>query len=132
MHKFCVYLGFEFVLNKAKIDLNSALGLIDWGKELSREHWGHSLVFQDSIKFLQGLIMYSCLKYLASPPIQMESFELKSRWKGTENWSEISTQIFEAKYYMTGPKTILMALYYIFLQTDKFIFPSPFVITLQK
>ena len=39
--------------------------------------------------------MYLCLKYQASPPIQMDSFELESRWKGTEIWSEISTQIFE-------------------------------------
>ena len=67
--------------------------------------------------------MYSCLKYQASPPIQMDSFELKSRRKGTEIWSEISNQIFEVKYYLAGPKIILMALYYIFSQTDNSLFP---------
>ena len=63
--------------------------------------------------------MSSSLKYLASPPLQMDSFELKSRWKGTE----ISTQIFKAKYYLAGPKIILMALYSIFMQTDISLFP---------
>ena len=39
-------------------DWNSALESIDSGKDLLREHWDDSLVFQDSIKFLVGLIMY--------------------------------------------------------------------------
>ena len=101
--------------------MNSALNSTDRGKDLSREHWhwDHSLLFQDSIKFLEGLIMYSCLKYLASPPIQMDNFELKSRGKGTE----ISIQIFQAKYYLAGPKIILMVLCSIFLQTDNSLFP---------
>ena len=88
--------------------MNSALDSTDRGKDLSREHWhwDHSLLVQDSIRFLEGLNVYSCLKYLASPPIQMDSFELKSRGKGTE----ILTQIFQAKYYLAGPKIILMAL----------------------
>ena len=38
---------------------NSTLELIDWGQDLFKEHWDHSLIFQNSIKFLQGLIMYS-------------------------------------------------------------------------
>ena len=39
---------------------NSVLESIDRGQDLFREHWDHSLVFQDSINFLEGLIMYSC------------------------------------------------------------------------
>ena len=44
------------------LDWNSALDSIDWGRDLLREHWDHSLVFQDSSKFLEGLTMYSCSK----------------------------------------------------------------------
>ena len=46
---------------------NSALESIDRGKDLFREHWDHSLVFQDSIKLLEGLIMYSYSKCLPHP-----------------------------------------------------------------
>ena len=42
------------------LDWNSALDSIERGRDLFRGHWDHSLVFQDSIKFLKGLIMYSC------------------------------------------------------------------------
>ena len=41
------------------------------------------------------------------------------RWKGTK----FSSLIFEAKYYLAGPKIILMALHSIFLQTDNSLFP---------
>ena len=47
--------------------MNSALGLIDRGRDLFREHWDHSLIFQYSIKFLEELVLYSCPKYLAHP-----------------------------------------------------------------
>ena len=55
------------------LDWNSALESIDRGQDLFREHWDHSLVFQDSIKFLEGLIMYSCSKLLP-PPLHMDSW----------------------------------------------------------
>ena len=42
------------------LDWNLALDSIDSGRDFFREHWDHSLVFQDSIKFLEVLIMYSC------------------------------------------------------------------------
>ena len=44
---------------RLNLDWNSALDSIDRGRDPFREHWDHSLVFQDSIKFLEGLIMYS-------------------------------------------------------------------------
>ena len=46
------------------LDWNSALDSIGRGQDLFREHWDHSLVFKDSIKFLEGLITYSCSKCL--------------------------------------------------------------------
>ena len=49
------------------LDWNSALESIDRGQDLFREHWDHSLVFQDSIKLLEGLIMYSYSKCLPHP-----------------------------------------------------------------
>ena len=50
------------------LDWISALDSIDRGRDLFREHWDHSLVFQDSIKFLEGLIMYSYSKCIPIPP----------------------------------------------------------------
>ena len=44
------------------LDWNSALDSIDSGRDLFREHWDHSLVVQDSSKFLEGLTIYSCSK----------------------------------------------------------------------
>ena len=44
------------------LDWNSALDSIDSGRDLLREHWDHSLVVQDSSKFLEGLTIYSCSK----------------------------------------------------------------------
>ena len=52
---------------KLILDLNSALDSIARGRDLLREHWSHSLVFQDSSKFLEGLITHSCSKYLSYP-----------------------------------------------------------------
>ena len=52
---------------RLNLDWNSALDLIDRGRGPFREHWDHSLVFQDSIKFLEGLIMYSSSKCLSHP-----------------------------------------------------------------
>ena len=46
------------------LDWNSVLDSIDRGRDPFREHWDHLLVFQDSIKLLEGLIVYSCAKYL--------------------------------------------------------------------
>ena len=40
------------------LDWNSALDSIDSGRDLLREHWDHSLVVQDSSKFLEGLNSY--------------------------------------------------------------------------
>ena len=40
------------------------------------------------------------------------------RWKETK----ISILIFEAKYYLVGPRINLMALYSIFLYTDNSLF----------
>ena len=61
------------------LDWNSALESIDRGQDLFREHWDHLLVFQDSIKFLEGLIMYSYSKCLLHP----------SRWiAGLSVWME--------------------------------------------
>ena len=55
------------------LDLNSEIDSIDRGRDILRQHWNHSLVFQDSIKFLEGLIMHSCSKSL--PPIlQMDNW----------------------------------------------------------
>ena len=49
------------------LDWNSALDSIVRGRDPLREYWDHSLVFQGSIKFLEGLIMYSCSKCLPHP-----------------------------------------------------------------
>ena len=43
------------------------LDTIDRGQDLFRKHWDHLLVSQDSIKFLESLIMYLCRKCLAHP-----------------------------------------------------------------
>ena len=52
---------------------NSLLESTDRGQDLFREHMDHSLVFQDSINFLENLIMYLHSKY--SPhPLQMYSW----------------------------------------------------------
>ena len=60
---------------------NSALESIDRRQDLFREHWDHSLVFQDSIKRLEGLIMYSYSKCLPHP----------SRWiAGLSVWKLLS------------------------------------------
>ena len=42
-----------------------------------------------------------------------------SKWKETK----ISNLIFKAKYYLVGPKIILMLLYFIFFQIDSSLFP---------
>ena len=68
---FCV-LRVRVCLNEVNRDWNSVLDSIDRRRDLPREHWDHSLVIQYSIKFLKGLIMYSCLKYL--PTLQMYSW----------------------------------------------------------
>ena len=44
------------------LDWNSVLDSIDREQNLFIEYWNHLLVFQDSIKVLEGLIMYSCSK----------------------------------------------------------------------
>ena len=63
------------------LDWNSALESIDRGQDLFREHWDRSLVFQDSIKFLEDLIMYLYLKCLLHP----------SRWiAGLSVWKLLS------------------------------------------
>ena len=64
---FCVYLGSDFVKIRLTLDLNSALDLIDRGRDFFREYWDHSLVFQDPINFLESFIMYSCSKCLVHP-----------------------------------------------------------------
>ena len=46
---------------------HSALESTDRGQDLFWEHWDHSLVFQDSIEFLEGLIMHSYSKWLPHP-----------------------------------------------------------------
>ena len=68
------------------LDCNSALDSIDRERDLFGEHWDHSLVFQDSIKFLEGLNMYSCSNWLLLP-LQMDSWTKRleayphpSRW----------------------------------------------------
>ena len=58
--QFFVYLRPEFVSMRLTLDWNSALDSTDRGQDLFREHWDHSLAFQDAIKFLEGLIVYSC------------------------------------------------------------------------
>ena len=60
-------------LNEVKLRLESSIRLNWWGTRSFREHWDHSLVFQDSIKLLEGLIMYSYSKILP-PPFQMDSW----------------------------------------------------------
>ena len=63
------------------LDWNTVLDSIDRGQDLLRELWDHLLVFQDSSKFLEGLIMYSCSKYLPYP----------SRWlAGLSIWNLLS------------------------------------------
>ena len=50
--------------------LNSNQGLVSdllEGQDLFREYCDHSLVFQDSIKVLESLIIYSCSKCVAKP-----------------------------------------------------------------
>ena len=54
------------------LDWNSALESIDRGQDLFREHWDHSLVFQDSIEFLEGLIVF--IFKMLTPPLQMDSW----------------------------------------------------------
>ena len=56
---FCL-LRVRVCLNEANLDWSSALDSIDRERDLFRQHWNHSLVFQDSSKLLEGLIMYSC------------------------------------------------------------------------
>ena len=76
-----VYVRPEFVWMRLPLDWNSALDSIDRGRDPFREHWDHSLVFQDSIKFLEGLIMYSYSKCLPLP----------SRWiAGLSVWKLLS------------------------------------------
>ena len=59
---------FMKILMRLTLDWNSALDSIDRGQDLPREHWDHHLlVFQDSIKLLESLIMHSCSKYLPHP-----------------------------------------------------------------
>ena len=53
------------------LDWNSALESIDRGQDLFREHWDHSLVFQDSIKFLEGFNCVFMFKIL-TPPLFMD------------------------------------------------------------
>ena len=63
------------------LDWNTVLDSIDRGQDLFRELWDHLLVFQDSSKFLEGLIMYSYSKYLPHP----------SRWiAGLSIWNLLS------------------------------------------
>ena len=63
------------------LDWNSALDSIDRGRDPFRERCDHSLIFQDSIKFLEGLIVYSCSKCLPHP----------SRWiAGLSVWKLLS------------------------------------------
>ena len=59
-------------------DWNSSLDSIDRGQDPFREHWDHLLVFQDSIKFLEGLIMCSCSKCLPHT----------SRWIAGLSWTK--------------------------------------------
>ena len=47
------------------LDWNLASDSIDRGPDPFREHWNPSLVVQNSIKILEGLIMHSCLKCLS-------------------------------------------------------------------
>ena len=56
-------------------DWTSEINSIDRGRDIFRQHWNHSLVFisQDSIKFLDGLIMHSCSKSLP-PLLQMDNW----------------------------------------------------------
>ena len=71
---------------RLKLDLNSALDSNDRGQDLFREHWNHSLVVQDSIKFLESLIMNSCSKCL----------DRSSRWiAGLSVWKLLSFIILE-------------------------------------
>ena len=62
---FCL-LRSEFLVMRLTFDWTSEINSIDRGRDIFRQHWNHSLVFisQDSIKFLDGLIMHSCSKSL--------------------------------------------------------------------
>ena len=77
---FCV-LKFRVCLNEANPSLEFSIR-VNWsGTDLFREHWDHSLVFQDSMKFLEGLIMHSYSKCLPHP----------SRWiAGLSVWKLLS------------------------------------------
>ena len=68
---FCL-LRVRVCLNEANPWLESSMDSIDRGRNFFREDWDHSLVFQDSIKFLERLIMYSFSN--AYPPLQMGSW----------------------------------------------------------
>ena len=52
---------------RLNLDWNSALDSIDRGRDPFREHWDHSLVFQDSIKFFRGFNYVFMFKMLIPP-----------------------------------------------------------------
>ena len=86
-----VYLGSEFVWMSLTFDWNSALDSPDRGRNLLREHWQHWLVFQDSSKFLDGLIMYSCSKYLPQPSRWIAGLTIWKLWSFCNSWEKFKT-----------------------------------------
>ena len=70
--KFCAYCRL-WVCLRLTLDLNSALDLTDSRQDLFRKYWDHSLVFQDSIKFLEEL-NYVLMFEMPSPHLQIYSW----------------------------------------------------------
>ena len=62
-----------WVCLRLTLDLNSVLDSIDRWQDLFKEYWDHSLVFQDSIKFLEEL-NYVFMSKKSSPHLQMDSW----------------------------------------------------------
>ena len=85
---FCL-LRVRVCLNEANFDWNLALDLTDRGRDLSREHWHYSLVFQDSIKFLDDLIMYSCSKCLPYHCRWIAGLSFWKLWYFCNSWEKL-------------------------------------------
>ena len=72
--KFHCYVCPNFCLLKVRVYLNEAKPSLEFSIRVNRlgtrsfqSDWDHSLIFQNSIKFLQGLIMYSYSKFSPCP-----------------------------------------------------------------
>ena len=100
---------------------NSALESIDRGQDLFREHWDHSLVFQDSIKFLEGLIMHlysKCLPYPSRWIAGLSIWKLSNFGNSWEKFKIFSSFLFEVFW----SKSCILSCKWILCSKDEFSF----------